>query len=366
MITDRAGAADIATYASGDEDAIIACMRACFGVAPPLSAWRHLNIEGPGGPSLILLARVDGVVVSHMALLPRRIRAFGGEDVAGHSLDTMTHPEWQRRGLMRALAERSIREARARGFIVTYSVANQQSLRGMVAYEQRTPLGPFPVLVRPVRVLRAGWRALRARVRGGAARDDSVVECASAGPARDRRGRAALADAVPQWSAPRFDQRHTALFDEVENLPPIAVLRDAAHLTWRYPATADSPYWQRDVVDARGVAATVVVRVASLAGVRLIFVMDWHWRRGAADAARQLMHDVVEFAARADADGIAALAAHRSAQRRLFRRLGFLPVPELAFPSTPRLSVRPERHDDIARWVDPANWYYTWGDGLLL
>jgi GNAT superfamily N-acetyltransferase len=366
MVSPSADAPDIVTYTPGDEAAIIDCMRACFGVAPPLAAWRHLNLEGPGGPSSIILARVQGTVVSHMAILPRRVRAFGGEDIAGHSVDTMTHPQWQRRGLMRALAERSIRESRARGFIVTYGVANEHSLRGVLVYEQRTPLGPFPVLVRPVRLLRAGWRLLQARLFGAGAPDDSMVECAAAGPAHDPSGRDALGRAVPQWAAPRFDQRHTALFQDVEDLPPIAVLRDEAHLRWRYPATDDSPYWHRDVVDARGIAATAVLRIATLGGVRLAFVMDWHWRRGAVDAARQLMRDVIDFAAHADVDGVAALAAHRTEHRRLFRRFGFLPVPEFAFPRAPRLSVRPERHDDVARWVDPAHWYYTWGDGLLL
>jgi GNAT superfamily N-acetyltransferase len=357
---------DIVTYAPGDEAAIIECMRACFGVAPPLAAWRHLNLEGPAGPSVIILARAERAVVSHMALLPRRMRAFGREDVAGHSVDTMTHPQWQRRGLMKALAEHSIREARAHGFGVTYGVANEHSLRGVLAYEQRTPLGPFPVLVRPVRLLRAGWRVLQARLLGSHANDDSMVECASAGPSPDPRGRDTLARAVPTWSVPRFDRRHTALFDEVEHLPPISVVRDEAHLRWRYPDGDASPYWHRDVEDAQGVAATAVVRVAALGGVRLLFVMDWHWRRGALDAGRRLMDDVIDFARRADVDGVAALAAHRTEHRRLFRRSGFLAVPELAFPRAPRLSVRPERHDDVARWVDPTHWYYTWGDGLLL
>jgi GNAT superfamily N-acetyltransferase len=369
MIADGAGGAtELVTYTPGDEGAIIECMHACFGVAPRLESWRHLNLAGPGGPSTIILARVDGTVVSHMALLPRRIRAFGAEDIAGHSIDTMTHPAWRRRGLMRCLAERSIREAHARGFMVTYGVANEQSLRGILAYERRTPLGPFPVLVRPVRVLRAGWRAVRARLQGAAAAasDDATVECAAAGPAPDPRGRDYLARAVPHWTSPRFDPRHTTLFQDAEHLPPVVVIRDAAHLAWRYPSTPGSPYWQRDIVDASGIAATAVVRVAALAGVRLVLVMDWHWRHGAADAARELMRDVIRFAEYADVDGVAALAAHGTAHRVVLRRQGFLPVPEFAFPRTPRLSVRPERHDDVARWVDPTHWYYTWGDGLLL
>ena len=368
MFNHAGGTLELGTYAPGDEHAIIECMRACFGVAPPLERWRHLNLAGPGGASTIILARVDGAVVSHMALLPRRIRAFGGEDIAGHSVDTMTHPVWQRRGLMRSLAEHSIREAHARGFIVTYGVANEQALHGVLAYERRTPLGPFPVLVRPVRALRAGWRAVRARLRGPASssNDDATVQCAAAGPAPDPRGRDYLTRVAPQWTLPRFDPRHTALFNDVEHLPPVAVVRDAAHFAWRYPSTPESPYWQRDIVDASGIAATAIVRIAALAGVRLIFVMDWHWRRGAADAARELMRDIIRLAARADVDGVAALAAQRTIHRAALRHLGFLPVPEFAFPRAPRLSVRPERHDDLARWVDPAHWYYTWGDGLLL
>jgi GNAT superfamily N-acetyltransferase len=371
-VNDDLAAPEILPYRPGDEAAIIECMHACFGVAPRLERWRHLYRQNPAGEPIIMTARSAGRVVSHLALLVRRVRAFGVDDLAGHSIDTMTHPDWQRRGLMAALAAECMQRARARGFLVSYGVSNTQSLHGIVKYEQRTALGPFPVLVRPLRPVSAGV-VLAARwfdAHTGTATQhppDEVIECAAAGPVPDPDARGGALSAVDGWRAPRFDARHSALFDDVEGLPPITMIRDAAHLAWRYPATEHSPYRQRDVTRGDALVATAVVRTAMLAGLKLVFVMEWHWRTGAADAGRNLMRDIIALGRASGAHGVAVLAARGTPHRAIATRLAFVPIPEAFFPQMSRLAVRPERADgDLLKWLEPANWYYTWGDGLLL
>src|SRR5262249_11449368 len=146
-----------------------------------------------------------------------------------------------------------------------------------------------------------------------------------------------------------------------------AVLRDAAQLGWRYPATPLSPYRQRQVAAADGVVAMIVVRVVDLMGLRLLFVMEWHCQSGGAGAARFLMEEAIELAGLVGAHGVTALATAGTPHRRLLRRLGFMPVPEWAFPKLSRMSVRiaPEA-PEVTGWQDPRSWYVTWGDGLVL
>jgi hypothetical protein len=159
---------------------------------------------------------------------------------------------------------------------------------------------------------------------------------------------------------PAFDARHTALFAKADALPPIAVVRDAAHLSWRYPAASDSPYRQRDaVVDGRTVAS-IVVRPALESGMPFLFIMEWLWARGHEREGIRLARAAIEFGRSIGAVGVAALAMPGTEPRRRLQRLGFIGIPERLFGSRITLTVRPESEGE---WLDPSSWYLTFGDG---
>jgi hypothetical protein len=354
-------------YRPGDDAAIVACLRSTFDEPARLERWRHLNLGNPVGRSVIVLARHDDAIVGQIANLRRRLRFFGAEHEVAHTLDTVVHPTWQHRGLFPALVEASGRELERQGLHVTYGVANEHAKHVAERYEHRRPLGAFPVLVRPIRPLASLVALVRNHFRQSAAPDAGITECAAAGPVAAPAGRSILDAGADAWTSPRFDARHTALFADHASLPPIAFVRDAASLAWRYPDRPDLPYAQCDVVRDAGLAATAIVRVIETAGLRLVLLMEWHWRRDHADAARALARDVLALARRLDAHGVAAMGTRGSPQRRILTRLGFIALPARAFPqhAWPGVHARPPHATD-ERWTNGDNWYFTWGDGLTL
>jgi len=366
---------DLGPYRPGEEGAILDCMEACFGYRREPESWRHVYLNNPAGQTIVMLARDRGIVVGHSAILTRRIHAFGRQGLAGHSIYAMTRPEWQRKGLNRILANEARRLGRERGFLVTYGFTNEQSTPVFIKYQDGQPVRPFPVMMRPLRPVRAGLalgkdRVLRALSRPPRATNEahpSVDDSGTGTRPSAFEGREGGLRQAMGWASPSFDVRHTTLFQMAEALPPIAVVRDATHLAWRYPPAPGSPYLQRDTHDGLGLAATAVVRVAAQFGMRLVFVMEWLWRRDARRDGAALIRDVVRLARAAGAHGAAALAMPGTLQRRLLWRLGFIPIPELLFPGTITLMVRLERElPEGRRWFQPSSWYLTWGDGDLL
>jgi GNAT superfamily N-acetyltransferase len=366
---------DIGPYRPDEEAAILTCLGTAFGFEPQPAKWRHLYLENPAGEPIIVLARDRDTVVGHVGILPHRIRAFGEDAIAGHSIDGCVHPSWRRRGLRVALGAEAKVIARARGFVATYGVSNEQATHGILKYEDRTYIGQLPVMVRPLRPLATGVgmaRRLLAPVLGvrpaAETRRDVDVDCAVVGPIADDGRLAAAAAACPgTWAPAAFDHRHTRLFQDAEGVPTIAIVRDAAYLAWRYRAGAPAPYWQQDAPAPDGLAATVVIRAAELAGLRFVFLMEWHWRGGAVGAGRGLAQAAMSLARAIGADGVAAMANPGTPQRRALGQLGFVPVPQWLFPKTSLMSVRPERKDANAPgWIQGRNWYLTWGDGLIL
>jgi hypothetical protein len=161
-----------------------------------------------------------------------------------------------------------------------------------------------------------------------------------------------------------FDERHTQLFHAAEGLPPIAVIRDAAHLTWRYTTAPAAPYLQRDVPAGGRPRATAVARTATLMGLRVVVVMEWLWVAGSRREGVGLMREVAAYGRAVGADAVAALAMPGTLQRRLLQRLGFVGVPAAAYPKAVTLGVRAA--DEDPRWTEPSSWYLTWGDGFVL
>jgi GNAT superfamily N-acetyltransferase len=357
--------AEVRSYRPGDEAEILECMRTCFRFEPDLARWRHLFLENPAGPSVIELATDGAKVVSHTAILPRHVVAFGRDGLAGHVVDSMTLPAAQRRGLKTRLAGAAMEIAWTRGFRALYSFSNEQALPGNVKHEGRRLVGALPLMVRPIHPLHAMLALAENVLAPGRAAGRFALDtpdCAVAGPLADAGD--ASASAPPGWTAPRFDERHSRLFRAAEGLPPVAVVRDAPHLTWRYAAVPPVPYLQRDVSRGGDVLAMAVVRTATLMGLRVALVMEWLWAAGARREGRGLVREVLAYGRAVGADAVAALAMPGTLQRRILHRFGFLGVPATVYPKAVTLTVRAA--DDDPRWGEPSSWYLTWGDGFVL
>ena len=105
------------SFVPDDEAAVLDCLRECFEFEPDTTAWRHLMFDNPAGAPIIVLALVGEEVVSHISVVPRRIRAFGQEGIAGQWTDSMTRPAWRRQGLRAKTGKRARELSRARGFL---------------------------------------------------------------------------------------------------------------------------------------------------------------------------------------------------------------------------------------------------------
>ncbi len=368
-VTSRGNGVDIGLYDETDAAAILDCLAEGFGFEPDPHSWHRLFFENPAGDPIILIARSGDQVVSHYGILPRRVLAFGEAGLAAHVVDVTTRPGWQRQGVRTMLGMEAMRQIAEGGFLVGYAFNNDQSYPGSVKYERATALHQPPVMIKPLRPFSAGLSYLGERLslgRGEGAHNAPEAAIAGPLPIDASLAHAAIASGG-EWKRPSFDREHTWLFEQVDGLPRIAVIRDQAHMTWRYPGCAETPYLHRDVKEGDRVVATAVVRTTSLFGVSMLLLMDWMWAEGRRNEGRDLLDDAVEQARRAGACAVAAMAMPGTLHHRLLRNAGFISVPHMMLPKAIHFVVRLDRPvDDPTPWMEPSSWYLTWGDGFLL
>ena len=101
-------------FNSNDEDAVLDLLQAAFGTWPRdmsgVSAseffrWKHL--DAPFGPSALVVAEADGLIVGFVAYMPWRFKARGRPVLSLRGTDLAVHPAYRRRGVSVALRRES-------------------------------------------------------------------------------------------------------------------------------------------------------------------------------------------------------------------------------------------------------------------
>ena len=111
--------------------------------------WRWFG--SPDGECPIALAMDGKTVAGFYTLWPVRLRIGGAVVLGGQSMDTMTHPDYQGRGIFVTLANACYEIAAARGFEVLYGFPNAQSYPGFVRRLGWDHTGDIRHWVRPIR-----------------------------------------------------------------------------------------------------------------------------------------------------------------------------------------------------------------------
>jgi len=294
---------------------------------------------------------VDGdAPIFHYAGIPTRFHLPGGEVLAMVSVDTMTAPEYQRRGLLSAVGRQVYDAWRTAGIAFVIGLPNERwgSRAAALGWEPlfdiqwlARPLRPEAIIARRLRMpalarlapVGAAWNVLW----GLRLRHDPTVRVRPverAGPEFDQLWRRCAVDAAA------------------------SVVRDSAWVNWRYLESPAINYRvllaERDGQPAGYAAYRVEAHTAGTAG----FVAELFVAQADAPARRTLIAATLAALRTAGADNAVTLAVPGSPLERDLRGAGFL-YSRGAF-GVQIVPLDPELPLDVLR--DPRSWNMAGGD----
>ena len=340
----------IRAYRPGDERALVALFERVFGRAISEAHWRWKLKQQPSPVENVWLAVDDDVPIFHYAGIPTRYRLPTGEATAMVSVDTMTAPEFQRRGLLGSVGRHVYDTWRATGVPFVLGLPNERwgSRAGALGWQ---PLFSLQWLVRPLRPEATLARRLKLPA---LARLTPIGGLWNALWRMRSRGDAALRVRAVERAGPEFDQ----LWRSCGAAVPVSVIRDSAWVNWRY---LDAPAFAYRVLLAErdlhpvGYAA---YRVEQHPGGRAGYIAELFAGRGDARGRAGLIEHTLAALHAEGADNAITLAIPGTALYRSLRRAGFLRV-RGAF-SVQIVQLDPALPMDLLR--DPQSWEMAGGD----
>jgi len=327
----------IREYRPGDETGILALFNRSFADVDPgfeprdLETWRWLYQRNPSGRRIMLAVAPDGRLVSQYAGLGQRVALRGTRVRANLAVDSMSDPD--RRGLQRPGP-----------FVRTGRVFAQRfggRAPGSDAFMWGLPEPP---------AWRVGRRFLGYQVVRNLNRLVRHPAAAAAGPG---------ARGLEVGEVSSIPEQTELLFARVAAERGALVVRDAAHLSWRYlehPRVRYRMAATRADGELRGLA---VYRAGVFEGERCGLLCDWLVRPGDEPAAEALRGWALA-AARADGLPLTAVFPDNAPEFLGFQRAGFR-----VRPTGRTLVARSYRRDVSVDWLR-ANWFMTLGDTDLV
>ena len=249
---------------SGDLPEVLAVLRRALGETALLKRtpelWRWKHVDNPFGKSLALVAEADGRIAGIRAMMRWDLETAAGEHIRClRPVDTATDPDFERRGIFRALTEAAVGTATDQGIDLIFNTPNKASGPGYIKMGWQE-VGPIGVMVRPL---------LR---RTGPAPDDMAPDLAdffksgtdaAGAPVTDRPARGLRTPRTAGYMQWRFAGHPTARYRAIDHKGQTALLR-ANHRSGRREVVVSELFGDRPSEAVRYAAR--VSRASYLAG----------------------------------------------------------------------------------------------------
>jgi hypothetical protein len=319
-------------YRPGDEVGVFSLFRQAYGKERSPANWRWKFCENPAGQQIMLAVNEAGEVVGQYAAVPAWAAKGGRRFLLSQAVESMVDLRF-RRGLKKP----GLQVTLVRRFYEEYMGPDA----GAMAYG-------FPIPVYCRLLVRTGVCTVLHRV-VQLERELTIGASVPRGRLTSWRYR------IEQVS--RFPAAVDDLWPRCQSELPLAIIRDARYLNWRYADCPDVAYTKLVATDRW------TGRVAGVAALRLGFedrrvalLMDWlvPGRRG--QLAEALLRHCHAVAAASGQSRIEAWFPEYAPQFHFLKDHGYSPT-----PTQYEIVVEPFVPELPREWVR-GHWYYTMGD----
>lgn len=349
-------------YRPGDENGILQLWRDAFPegemerTSPDYWHWQFM--APPAGKGKIKLA-VDGdKIVGQYAVIPVAMQMMGDQMVGSLSLDTMTHPDYQRLGIFKTLANQVYMELGQEDIPLTYGFPNENSLNGFVKYLGWAHISTLTFLFKPLR----GDRLLSSVFPKFLSRLLSPFAFKAGNLLFRIKPQSDNSKKKTRWIE-HFDERAELIWRQVYDSTKIALTRNHDFLNWRYIHNPSRDYLAIGYYERDSLLAYTVFRLMTQFGLKGGMITELMGLPGRIDALENVLTAACRYIYAQGADLAACMVIGDPRVTKLLRRNQFLNIPKKFGFKRWYFGGRVNNdqiNEDVLK--NSENWYLTFGD----
>ncbi len=187
-------------YQSGDESPILTLYKEVNNKEMTLAYWRWKFAKNPFGKAVMKLMFDDNKLIGLYAVIPMNVQVHKNLVKAALSVNTMTHPDYERQGIFTYLAEEVYEKCQREDFRFVYGFPNENSYYGFTR--------------------KLGWKDL--------GKMTALEKELGAQTAREKCKRDSI------YSVEKLDERVNSLWNRTKDSYHVIVPRTEEFLNWRF------------------------------------------------------------------------------------------------------------------------------------
>jgi GNAT superfamily N-acetyltransferase len=338
-------------YQEGDEEQILELRGIALSGSKDRQWWKWCYLDGPAGPAISWLAEADKKIVGQYMVLPFRMK-IGNETCTGsHSIDTMTHPSYQHKGIFTTLASKTYESAIKNGIGLIYGTPNEQSYPGFIRRLQWFDICEPPLLIKIIdwgNILRRRFKipTFAGNLLGHAW--ESIINHSSPG------GNAIIN--VEQILS--FDERIDEFWLKASGTKNIMIIKNMKYLNWRYVDKPGSDYKIFIATRQEKIVGYIVLKLEKDIMTRG-HIVDLLSLPHEDTVTEDLITKAIGYLQGEGATTVSCLMLPDTSFYRTLRKRGFIRR-RSGFRLCARL-IDPNLSKEFV--ANSHNWYYMWGDG---
>ncbi len=276
--------------------------------------------DPPGGNLMFVMRDMEsgGRMIASDGLIPFELKLGDRTVKAAHSVKSMTHPDYKRRGLFRVMTQNSLDRGGESGIQVVLGFANANSYP---AYQKFgwTTLFPRGVYVFPSDISRKIVAKTHSRILGklGNLCFRAATDLKRAGLHSLKNFRVQTFDRVPPEAGELWEKYK----DRFENL----IVRDMTYLRWRYDGRPDRSYQTILLSGSEGPAGYLILRQSVANGKPMVCVTENFTDPENEECIAALAEAVIAYCRKNQSAYAVVCSAKYGKYDEVFRRYGFVP-----------------------------------------
>ncbi len=340
-----------------DRDAIFRLREAVYGIPFDEAEWHWKFEQHSGHPAKVFVAESEGSIVGLRPFIVERLKVLNCSWLTGLGVDIMVHPDYRRHGIASQVANEAAALMDAAGIPILTGFPNEAAFKVYVRRRSNwRHICSIPMMVKLL-----SFNAIVGKYLKPPALRWPLAMVASLLWGLLFRDRTRAHPDVSVSAVEDFDERFDALWEDVSQLHPIALVRDREFLRWRFvekPDGADTIYIaERD----RTLVGYVALRTAEMFGLRAGFILDMLAVDD--DASETLVSKAVGHFRGLAVEAAGCLMLRHTPYFKAFRKAGFVVAPKRAIHKEFYFGATvnsPDLPDEVVNRRE--NWYLTFAD----